>query len=629
MWLPKVNVSPVTFFSMTKNSAFPIPKNEEERLAELTSLRVPYDVPLAQLQYLCELAARIAEVPVSLVSLVDADAQKFAANVGLEGVTGTPRDVAFCAHAIMSDGMFVIGDATKDPRFSDNALVTGAPEIRAYAGKPLATAPGIRVGTLCAIDFKPRHFSHRQIDDLETLGKVAAELLTSHRAKVDLADALERAHQREAKLDFIARHDGLTGLLNATAFKSQAKERLDNLLPDEAAALILLDADNFKTVNDRYGHTFGDTYLTAFADALKRDLPEAAFVGRLGGDEFAAFVPDKTDPFAAAANLIASWRSGLRSVAERMGKRELGRASIGVAIAPEHGSTLDDLYKYADIALYASKENGRNRTTVYQDTLITSQNIPALRSKILAAIDRNEFVPYYQPKVDLKDRSLVGFEILCRWQHATRGPILPQEFTAIFRDRALSPQITRTMFTKATQDLESWKAQGLSTGRLALNVTAYDLTDPQFVTDLERILHDSTLSFDLMTIEVTETVVMGNEGDQVFATLKALQERGARIALDDFGTGYASLKHFRSWPIDSVKLDHGFISNIHLDKDDLNVVKTIVELAQSFGMLTVAEGIEVDEQAEVLREIGCNYGQGYLFGRPAAAQEVSTWLRSA
>ncbi len=616
--------------AMSSEAAYPIPHNEARRLAELESLQVSTEEPIPELQGLCEVLAYMSSAPVALVSLVDEHEQIFAANVGLPGVTGTPRNVAFCAHAIMSDALLVVENAEDDPRFAQNPLVTGQPYIQAYAGAPLIMGDDLRVGTLCMIDFQPRPFTAEQLANLKRLSEAAAAILKSHRTQRDLKAELYRAREREKQLRESARRDGLTGLLNTTNFWAAANARLNRTATQEYGALILVDVDNFKMVNDRYGHALGDTYLKTFADVLsgagKASLPPGSLVGRLGGDEFAVYLHGGVDIAMSARALTAQWREELAAAAQALRKPELGRASIGVALSPDHGDDLETLYQLADVALYAAKENGRNRTVVYNPRLGTHLNLRALRAQLLSALDQGEIVPFYQPKVDLKTGQIAGVEVLSRWHHPKRGLLVPHEFAAAFKDRSVSPQITRSIFLSTLEDMVRWRDLGLPQGRVAINTTVYDLTDARFVPDMDQILHHTGMSWDCITIEVTEAVVMGRRTDQVYASLRDLRSKGARIALDDFGTGYGGLQHFRSWPIDTIKIDRSFICRLPESEEDLRIVRAIIDLAHDFNMLVVGEGIETPAQARCLRDLSCDLAQGYLFGRPMPMADMTTYL---
>lgn len=271
----------------------PLPGNEEARLRELDSLGA-FTTPQPELQALTEIAARILKTPISLVSLIRASEQKFAANVGLEGVTGTSREVAFCAHAIMNRGLLVVPDATSDVRFNKNPLVTGAPNFRAYAGIPLETAPGCRVGTLCAIDRKPRRFSDSQLSDLRKLGAIAEKLLTAHRANVGLQRELAAKTQLQVRLEAYARQDGVTGLacrrhLNETLTKEVLRARRNA----KSLSFVMIDVDHFKKYNDTYGHPKGDDCLRRIAAIIKKSAARPADLpARFGGEEFAILLPE-------------------------------------------------------------------------------------------------------------------------------------------------------------------------------------------------------------------------------------------------------------------------------------------------------------------------------------------------
>jgi diguanylate cyclase (GGDEF)-like protein len=374
--------------------SYPVPANEDERLEILHSLGMDFSAPVEEIQRLTELASQIAKTPIALVSLVDADVQSFAANVGLQGLSGTSRDVAFCAHAIMERNQLVVADARKDRRFRDNPLVTGGIGIRAYAGSVLEPEPGAHVGTLCVIDTTPRTFDADVLRQLDHLSFGISALLRAHRDRLHLRDRLAAEARQQVALRDLAIRDPLTGLLNQSGFRARVDRRLTQGHAEDSLAVI--DIDHFKQVNDRWGHPFGDSYLTLIAEGLVAGLGPDAIVGRIGGDEFAALLPS-SGPDAALAAIRAA-RLRIQEAMAGLGKANLGRLSIGLsamADAPER--TFEALYQRADVALYASKDRGRNTTSVFSHDLNSRYNLRVLRARFSEALEAGEVEAFFQP----------------------------------------------------------------------------------------------------------------------------------------------------------------------------------------------------------------------------------------
>jgi len=609
---------------LEQSAQLPVPANEPERLAALRALRLDFSTPISEVQELCRLAADVAGAPIALVSLIDEHEQKFAANIGLDGLSGTPRAHAFCAHAIMSSGQMTVEDATLDDRFAGNPLVTGAPGIRSYAGTVLEPDAGIRLGTLCVINTRPRLFEATTLAQLRQIGGAISALLIAHRDRLRLHDALMDSLDRETLTRRAAETDALTGLSNAAHFREQSRQSLQ---PGAAPmALVLMDADRFKLVNDRYGHVFGDAYLRCIGDALRAAAPPGTLIGRLGGDEFGMLFRDE---FAAPDRLDRALERCMAEISRAaldLDKPDLGHVSLGASLFPQHADNYEQLYLFADVALYASKENGRNRRTTYSDALGEKFNLRTLRLSFEEARRDKAIIPFYQPVIDLRSGRHVGFEILCRWNHPQRGLLTPAAFSALLTDHHSSPVITHEVLRQACRDYRSLRQMGLSPGGLAVNVTAHDLKDPDFLLGIDYYLASAGIDWSDLTIEVTETVVMGERDDQVFRSMTEARARGARVALDDFGTGYGGLQHLKSWPVDIIKIDRSFIADLGFDCRDRAIIRSIISLARELEMGIIAEGVENAGQVRILSEMGCNTAQGYLFSRPMPFASMAGFL---
>lgn len=591
----------------------PVPANEAERLRFLRGLRVDCAAPIAELEKLAQVASWIADTPIALVSLVDDEVQRFAANVGLPGVEGTPRDVAFCAHAILDSAQLVVEDAADDSRFSDNPLVTGAPGIRSYVGSVLEPEDSVRLGTLCVIDTKPRTFAPEVLRQLDHLSEAATALLLAHRDRLALRERLELEEQEQIVLRDKAECDPLTGLLNQSGFRARADAILAQARGPEGLAII--DVDHFKQVNDRWGHPFGDSYLQAIAEGLSDGLGPDAIVGRIGGDEFAALLPAGARE--AQLTAIARARTMVRGAAVDLGKPDLGRLSIGlcsVSQVPEQ--TFDALYQRADIALYAAKERGRNGTTVFSEDLDALFNLRALRARFADALAAGEVRPFFQPKVALSTGRIAGFELLARWQDPTRGLLAPAHFEKLLTDPCVGPDLTRRMLAGAIEALVEARRKGIAGLRMAVNVTHHDLRDADFVEETDWLLAGAGLDWRDLAFEVTERAILNDADREIRRSLDDIRRRGAEVALDDFGTGFAGLLHLRDWPIDVLKLDKTFVGGIAENGRDEAIVSSMIGLAHRLGLRVVAEGIETREVADKLRNMGCEHGQGFLISHP-------------
>ncbi|MGR3496076.1 putative bifunctional diguanylate cyclase/phosphodiesterase [Citreimonas sp.] len=587
----------------------PIPENDVHRLAAIASLGIEDADVVRGLESVMRLAADIAQTPIALVSLVGETKQRFIEGLGLDGISETLREAAFCAHAIVSSDQLVVPDALKDPRFRDNPLVTGDPKIRAYAGSVLEPFEGMRVGTLCVIDRQPREFSNDVLERLAHLSTIANSLLLAHRDRVEL-------RQREEDLRRKAETDPMTGLLNTSTFRKKVDQSLKSL---SARSFAIVDVDFLKLANDRFGHPFGDMYLKTISRVLRDEFGEDAIVGRTGGDEFSILFEEGT--VTAQMGSVDRVRSELRKRMKALGKPMLGGISVGLCAVPSaegwpNAQTFQHLYQAADIALYKSKSDGRDTTVVYSRSMDGRLNLRAQRQSFGAAVKEGSIVTFFQPKVDLDTRAIVGFEALVRWQDPERGVLAPAEFSRLLDDRHVGPEITQMMIQNVIKIRAAWLDRGVVMPRVAVNITHHDLYDPDFLKTTEIRLKAGGLSLADLDFEITEEAILHKDDDQVRRSLKGIRDAGAEVALDDFGTGHATLLHLRDWPIDVLKIDQSFIFTLTSEPRNEAIVSSIVSIANKLGLKTIAEGVEQVDVAKALQSMGCQQAQGYLFGKP-------------
>ncbi|MGQ3676548.1 putative bifunctional diguanylate cyclase/phosphodiesterase [Xanthobacter sp. TB0139] len=432
----------------------------------------------------------------------------------------------------------------------------------------------------------------------------------------------------EQKIRYAALHDALTGLPNRTAFQESLQAALEQRQPEQSVCLLLVDLDRLKDVNDGQGHDAGDAVLRESAHRLVELVGNKGLVARLGGDEFIVMLV-APGALQQGEQLARSIATELRRPMTHEGWRLVAQASIGIASCPEHDRIYGDLMKDADLALHAAKQQGGNRSMCYMPALRQAvQTRLSQKQDITAALERDEIIPYYQPKVSLATGRLEGFEALVRW-HPPGKPVLgPAAFPLALSDPELAELIGERMVRKVTQDVQGWIAGGLSCGRIAINLSAAQFTHKDLAVSLLDQFREGGVDPAHFEVEITETVFMGQDLSQVRGILEELRAAGVGVSFDDFGTGYASLVHLKQLPIDVIKIDRGFVKDIESDPFDTAIVRTVIELAQDLRLRVVAEGVETHGQAHFLRRRGCHYAQGFLFYRPMPMAEASLLLEA-
>jgi diguanylate cyclase (GGDEF)-like protein/PAS domain S-box-containing protein len=426
-------------------------------------------------------------------------------------------------------------------------------------------------------------------------------------------------HQR---LAYLAHYDSLTGLAN----RVQLRERLAQALeargePRRRSALLCLDLDNFKLINDSLGHSVGDDVLRLVAQRLQTLMRRSDLVARLGGDEFAVLLDDvRSDE--EVAMLSARLLQMLNTSGQIRGREIPLGASIGIALIPDHGATLDEVLGNADMALYAAKERGRARCEIFAPWMgERSRRLLSIEQALRAAMGRGELRLHWQPRVLAQDWRVVGAEALLRWDHPELGSIPPSEFIPVAEKCGLIADIGAWALQQACTEAQ----QGLPGLAISVNVSPVQLMRPNFLQGVERALAVSGLPADRLEVEITESIFM-DDATSALASLHGLKRLGVQIALDDFGTGYSSLAYLRRFPFDTLKIDRAFVRELLTHHDARAIVRTIVDLADTLGMLTVAEGVEEPAQLEVLRLAGCGAIQGYLVARPVPLRQLQSLL---
>lgn len=439
-------------------------------------------------------------------------------------------------------------------------------------------------------------------------------------------DMTELRRQTE-QVRWTADHDTLTGLPSRNYFEEQLARILAAAeMNGENVGLLALDVDNFKQVNDAFGHDAGDTLLKSLSRRLEEMLDEGDFAARIGGDEFAIIVRhvEKGRDLLKIGKAI---NARLKEPIAYQGFLLDCRVSIGAAASPEHGDARAELLKSADTALYAVKSDGQNDILLFDKSQRSElERRSAMIGMARLALERCDIVPFYQPKVCLRTGRIEGFEALLRWRDASGSICLPSEIEAAFEDFELAHQISERMQDCIIKDMRIWLDAQLDIGNVAINAAAAEFSRNDFAARLLGKLDEAGVEARYLQVEVTETVFLGRGADHVGSALLALKARGVEIALDDFGTGYASLSHLKDLPVDVIKIDRSFIADFDANSGDTAIVCALLGLAKKLNMTTVAEGIETEAQAEFLKKRGCDFGQGYLFGKAVSAKQIPALL---
>lgn len=425
----------------------------------------------------------------------------------------------------------------------------------------------------------------------------------------------------EQKIRHLAYHDALTGLPNRTLFMDRIDQAISRAQRERGKfAILYIDIDHFKVINDSMGHAAGDHLLNIVSQRLTGILRKTDTIARLGGDEFTIIIEDLE-----AAETVALVAKNILTTLDKpikiLEKEVHITGSIGIALYPQDGDTFGTLLKNSDTAMYKAKELGRQTFQFYEHEMsLKAMRRLDLENQIRLALKNEQFLVYYQPKVNLVTGQVQGMEALVRWQHPEKGLIAPNDFIPIAEETGLIIQIDEWVMHTACQQFKVWKAAGYSIDNLSVNISVRHFKEGGLLKHCKKVIETTGVSPEYIEIELTESALVDNNKNAK-EILDEIHEMGIHIALDDFGTGYASMSYLKEFPFDTVKLDRSFVQGVPDDREDTAIVKAMIQLAQALNLNVVAEGVETELQKQFLTDHGCPYGQGFLWSKPVDAEE--------
>ncbi|GFM63284.1 sensor domain-containing phosphodiesterase [Pseudomonas cichorii] len=579
----------------------PLPLNETQRLLRITELCVLENTVDDVFEEIVAMTAEFFQAPIVLISIVDEHRQWFRARVGLQAQE-TPRDVSFCAYAILSDCSLEVVDATLDERFKDNGLVTGEPGIRYYAGAPLITDDGLGLGTLCVIDTVPREaMSEREALMLKRLAGLVMKRI------VDLRRSC-----------FV---DQTTGLYNRLRLEEDILLTLKAGKEMRLVAVDMITPEFLNNIVKALGYSFAQDLVVAMRNRLQAMLPSSCPLYKISPTRFGFQLPGDMPDESIYCAILEDLQSPVicHGIPVQM--------QVGLGIVPLLvGQAMEQDWVRLVISAADDARARQVGWALYEPHMdATQQRSFQLLGSLTSAVHAHDQLRLvYQPRIDLASGECTSVEALLRWVHPTLGPIGPAEFIPLAEKTALMRSLSLWVLQTAVEQAASWQRKGFDI-RVAINVTPDDLTGPVFTDRVIWLLKKHDISPEHFELEFTESALMQNPSE-VRSQLERLRELGMHIAIDDFGTGYSNWNYLRQLPATTVKIDQSLMRNLNVEEADQRLVKALIGLAKKLGYCVVAEGIETETIRKLVKQWGCDEGQGYLIARPMEADALLSWL---
>ncbi|MGY4629410.1 bifunctional diguanylate cyclase/phosphodiesterase [Bradyrhizobium sp. USDA 4486] len=579
----------------------------------------------------CVAASNGAKFTSTTIALARPDSDQLEIVAAAGPSANTTRNVRLSIDPERPEGRGMSGTAfrTRQPCISNDYLnddrvrafhaIVRGDGARSGAAFPLI-AHDQAVGVMIYMSTEPATFTSEFVELLQRL----ADNVSFAMENFDRADEKNQADER---IEYLASHDSLTDLPNRETFNGLLRAAIDEAQRhDQRFAVLFIDLDRFKVINDSLGHEAGDLLLLEVANRLRGALRASDVVARLGGDEFVVIL-DQCGEIDDVQRIATGLLTALAEPMELAGHECHTTASIGIAMYPANGSDAQTLTKNADMAMYLAKEDGKNGYRFFSKEVKT-QSIErlSLESALRRALEREQFSLNYQPKVDMETGQITGVEALLRWTHPDLGSVSPAQFIPLAEETGLIVPIGRWVLSEACAQAMAWQRRGLLPLSMAVNLSPRQFADEHLLQDVDEALAASGMSPVLLQLEVTESMMMRNVG-RALKVLDAIQSRGIRLAIDDFGTGYSSMSLMKHFPIDTIKIDRSFVRDLPQDSEDQAIAQAIISMGKALGMTVVAEGVENAEQEAFLRTHGCDEMQGYLISKPLPARQMAELLR--
>ncbi|MCP3447640.1 GAF domain-containing protein [Bradyrhizobium sp. CCGUVB14] len=582
-------------------------------------------------ELVCQAASTGGKFTSTTIALAQADSDRLAIVAAAGPSAETTRNVRLSIDADRPEGRGMSGtafrtrqpcvsnDYVNDNRVSAFHTVLQGDGARSGAAFPLITHDR-PVGVMIYMSIEQETFTTEFVELLQRL----ADNVSFAMENFDRADEKNEADER---IEYLASHDSLTDLPNRETFNGLLREAIDAAQRhDHRFAVLFIDLDRFKVINDSLGHEAGDLLLLEVANRLRGALRVSDVVARLGGDEFVVIL-DQCGEIDDVQHIATGLLTALAEPMELAGHECHTTASIGIAMYPANGADAQTLTKNADMAMYLAKEDGKNGYRFFSKEVKT-QSIErlSLESALRRALEREQFSLNYQPKVDMETGQITGVEALLRWNHPDLGNVSPAQFIPLAEETGLIVPIGRWVLNEACAQAMAWQRRGLLPLSMAVNLSPRQFADEHLLQDVDEALAASGMSPVLLQLEVTESMMMRNVG-RALKVLDAIQSRGIRLAIDDFGTGYSSMSLMKHFPIDTIKIDRSFVRDLPQDSEDQAIAQAIISMGKALGMTVVAEGVENAEQEAFLRTHGCDEMQGFLIAKPLPAKQMAELLR--
>ncbi|MEA1982597.1 MAG: EAL domain-containing protein [Campylobacterota bacterium] len=464
--------------------------------------------------------------------------------------------------------------------------------------------------------------------DGNIIGTVGAgrDITELKKIQKNLEDSLQTLQEQREQLKFQANHDSLTTLPNRVLFMDRLEQSINMARRlKESMAVLFIDLDNFKEINDSLGHHIGDKILIEVSKRMQSQMRASDTLARLGGDEF-AIILNNLNNSSELSNIISNGMESFKEPFFIENNVLHVSMSIGIAMCPHDGEDANTLLKNADVAMYKAKKEGRNRYSFYNEEMTQkAKERVYLETELRKAFVNDELCVYYQAQVDASKNEIIGMEALVRWQHPKMGFVFPDKFIPLAELTGMIIELDRIVMSKAIGQFAEWHRDGYSAGKLSMNLSIKQIEEKDFIEFIKNLVNEKECLFENLEFEVTETQVM-NDPVRSIEALKEISTLGMSIAIDDFGTGYSSLAYLKKLPLDKLKIDKSFVDNLPDDKEDSAITKTIISLCQSLNLDVIAEGVETQEQQEFLAKNGCSKVQGYLYSKPLNAKDMKKFI---